>query len=129
MRLKCSILAFWLAVSNLGCQKLADEPAEARQPTIKDAAGPFVVKPYLQWGDDPGSGPSKSLAILWQDDDVGAEWGVEYRLGTGGSWRKAAAPSMRRIAVQGVPPHRLYRTELAGLEPGGKLLLSTAEIW
>ncbi len=118
MRETWSILTLSLALSSLGCQKPADETAKGRLPTIENATGPFVVKPYLQWGDDPGTGTSKSLAVLWHDGDVDAEWAVEFRLGTDGPWRKAAAPLMRRIAVQGIPPHRLYRTELAGLEPG-----------
>jgi 3',5'-cyclic AMP phosphodiesterase CpdA len=112
-----SVLALLLAVSSSGCQKLADETAKAQQPKFKNAVGPFIVKPYLQWGDGHGTGTSKSLVILWQDGDLDAEWSVEYRCGNDGPWRKSAAPSLRRIAVQGIPPHRLYRTELAGLEP------------
>ena len=74
MRETWSILTLWLALSSLGCQKPADETAKARPPTIKNATGPFVVKPYLQWGDGPGTGTSKSLAVLWHDGDVDAEW-------------------------------------------------------
>src|SRR5262249_39768251 len=58
------------------------------------------------------------LRILWQAEDVEAAWAMEYRPGADAPWRPAEAPAWRRIAVPGVPPHRVYRVDLKDLEPG-----------
>jgi 3',5'-cyclic AMP phosphodiesterase CpdA len=94
-------------------------PAGSRVSTTKQQVGPFLVKPYLQWGDSPSASASGSL-ILWQVEDAEAEWVVEYRPGPDRPWRPAAAPAIRRIAVKSIAPHRLYRAVLSGLEPGGE---------
>ena len=81
------------------------------------ASEPFVVKPYLQLGDAPA--PSAGdLVLLWHAEDVDAGWSVEYRSGAAEAWRKADAPSSRRIAVAEVAPHRVYRAALKGLAAG-----------
>jgi hypothetical protein len=81
------------------------------------AADPFVVKPYLQLGDAPASNTG-DLVLLWQAEDVDADWSVEYRSGADAPWSKAVAPSSRRIAVAEVAPHRVYRAALKGLAAG-----------
>jgi hypothetical protein len=82
----------------------------------KDNEGAFLVKPYLQPGDDPGRG---DLRLLWHADDAADDWAVEYRPGTDRPWRTAEAPSSRRVAVARVAPHRVYRATLKGLDRGG----------
>jgi hypothetical protein len=82
--------------------------------------GVFLVRPYLQWGESPAQGSFAGLTILWQTEDEDAEWTVEYRPGIDRPWRKAAIPTMRRIAVAGISPHRLYRASLKDLVPGDR---------
>src|SRR4051794_21463315 len=81
------------------------------------AADPFVVKPYLQLGDAP-SPNAGDLVLLWQAEDAEGDWSVEYRTGDDAPWRKAEAPSSRRIAVAEVAPHRVYRAALKRLDAG-----------
>jgi len=80
--------------------------------------GVFLAKPYLQLGDAPQLADRESLTLLWQTRDADSVWAVEYRLVPGRQWTRAAAPTMRRIAVSGISPHRLYRAALTGLRPG-----------
>ena len=89
----------------------ADEPPKAPD-------GPFLVKPYLQLGAAPDNGSSGDLMLLWQTDDVDAEWSVETRSTADQLWRSASAATSRRIAVPGIEPHRVYRASLSGLAAG-----------
>jgi 3',5'-cyclic AMP phosphodiesterase CpdA len=93
--------------------------ARAGEGDRKDAAvapgRALVVKPYLQLGRTPAPG---SVTVLWHSDDADAAWSVETRAEAGGSWEKAQAPTSRRVAVEGIEPHRVYRTVLTGLKPG-----------
>ena len=83
------------------------------------AVDAFVVKPYLQLGDDPARAGPGDLRLLWQAEDVDAAWAVEYRVGAGAPLRAAEAPTWRRVAVPTIAPHRVYRVDLKGLIPGG----------
>jgi 3',5'-cyclic AMP phosphodiesterase CpdA len=74
-----------------------------------------VVKPYLQLGSEPAAG---ALRLIWQAEDTDAAWSVAIQTAPGRPWRKAEAPTARRIAVAGVEPHRVYRATLTGLESG-----------
>jgi hypothetical protein len=91
-------------------------------PVIGD--GTFMVQPYLQPGDapKPGADGREHLALLWQTPDPGegadAPWSVEVQADPGNEWVAAGAPTSRRLAVEGVPPIRLYRADLTGLKPG-----------
>jgi 3',5'-cyclic AMP phosphodiesterase CpdA len=82
----------------------------------KTPEGVFLVKPYLQIGRMPAA---DSLQLLWHADDADASWVVEYRNKGAATWRKAELGEPRRVAVEGVAPHRIYRAALTGLEPGG----------
>lgn len=88
----------------------------------KDSDGAFIVKPYLQLGDGLRAGASGDLVLLWHAADVEADWAVEYQPGPDrapeGSWRQAPAPTMRRIAVPTIAPHRVYRAALNELAAG-----------
>ena len=80
--------------------------------------GPFLATPYLQLGDDP---KADDLALLWHADDVDDvddAWSVEVRSPSGSDWRPAGTPSHRRVILDGVERHRVYRATLPGLAPG-----------
>ena len=77
--------------------------------------GPFLATPYLQLGDHPGP---DDLTLLWHADDVDADWSVEVRSPLDSAWKPAEPPSHRPILLDGVEPHRVYRSLLAGLVPG-----------
>jgi 3',5'-cyclic AMP phosphodiesterase CpdA len=79
-----------------------------------------LVEPYLQWGDSPTASHARSLEVLWQTDDADERWSVEYCLGLVKPWRIADPPSMKRIAVPTIAPHRAYQAQLKDLDPGGR---------
>ncbi len=73
------------------------------------AHGVFEVAPYLQPGENPdGTAP----VLLWQTSDVAAEWSIALRTTGETSW-VASPATFHRIAVDGVPPFRLYRAPIA----------------
>ncbi len=90
------------------------------QPPVDEAAtgGVFLARPYLQLGDHPAPTDPEWLALLWHAPDADASWAVEVATTPGGSWEAMAAPSFRRIAGEGIAPHRVYRATLSGLTPG-----------
>lgn len=57
------------------------------------------------------------LEVLWHTADQEANWKVEQRE-PGGNWRESAAPGSTRIAVDSIPPHRVWKAKLADLTPG-----------
>ena len=79
---------------------------------------PFLEKPYLQLGDAPQSSAAERVQVLWHTSDEDVRWSVRYREGEA-AWRDAAAPGIRRVALIGVAPHRVYSVDLSGLTPGG----------
>ena len=87
------------------------EPEDPRARRV----GPFLATPYLQLGEV--SSPD-ALALLWHADDVDAAWSVEVRSPKGQEWRPVETPSHRRVALEGVEHHRVYRATLSGLAPG-----------
>lgn len=84
--------------------------------TLPTSDSPFLVKPYVQLGDAPKAADRERMVVLWQTEDVDGRWAVEVK--HGGRWMKADAPTMRRVAVEGIAPHRVYRAALTGLAPG-----------
>lgn len=98
---------------------LGTAAARAGEGAPKDPAdGPgraLVVKPYLQLGRTPAPG---SVTVLWHTVNDDATWSVETQADNGGSWEKAQDATSRRVAVEGVEPHRVYRAALTGLKPG-----------
>lgn len=80
----------------------------------------FLVEPYLQLGDGSKEASSDRLALLWLAVDRDARWSVEERTAAGSPWRELAAPTVRRIALEGPPAFRLGRAVLEGLTPGGE---------
>ncbi len=124
MRVASVFTVVWLVATAAGCGQTGQAvPASASVPAIapskQQPAAPFLVKPYLQWGDSPNWQSGSGLQVLWHDDDVNADWAVEYRTADT-EWRKAEPPLMRRVAVPSVPPHRIYQASLKGLKPGSE---------
>ncbi len=62
---------------------------------------------------------ARDLRLLWQTEDVDADWAVASMAGVEGPWRVDHAPVLRRVAVPGIAPHRVYRATLRDLDPGG----------
>lgn len=110
--------ASWLFVLCSTAVMAQDAAPKAAAPAAKAKAleGPFLVRPYLQLGHAPAAG---TIQLLWHADDVEADWSVAVRPDAGRPWRKAEAPTARKVSVAGVAPHRVYRATLTGLEPGG----------
>ena len=82
---------------------------------------PFVVKPYLQLGDRPGLMTDEALDVLWHARDTDSAWALEYRPKTRMRWRKAVVEH-RRIAAEGIEPHRVYSAAIKAQEPGGPII-------
>jgi hypothetical protein len=101
--------------SRVDAKKSRSESLGSSGSKVTTPAGPFLVKPYLQLGytESPGT-----LVLLWHSTDADTTWSVDYRPGTGRRWQPAETPSFRRVAVEGVEPHRVYHKALTGLEPG-----------
>jgi acid phosphatase type 7 len=79
------------------------------------ASGPFLVRPYLQLGHAQAQ---RQIVLVWQTNDSGTPWVVDYRPGVGRRWQTGPAPSFTRVAVAGTEPHRVYHAALTSLEPG-----------
>jgi hypothetical protein len=92
--------AFWVWATS--------EPEDPRARRV----GPFLATPYLQLGEDP---KAEGLTLLWHADDVDADWLVETRGDDDEQWRSAGEPSYRRIVLDGVERHRVYRVTLPHL--------------
>lgn len=82
--------------------------------------GGFLVRPYLQLGDDPAAAKSGTVRVLWHTDDADHAWALEYQPASShnDAWLVAPGPRWHRIDVRGVAPHRVYRADLAGLTLG-----------
>jgi hypothetical protein len=94
------------------------ETPAATQTAAKAAEGPFLVKPYLQPGHSTEAG---KVVLMWHADDADAAWAVETRPTADKPWQAVdKTPEAVRIAVPGVPAHRVYHLTLKGLEPGKK---------
>ncbi|QEH32387.1 Calcineurin-like phosphoesterase [Aquisphaera giovannonii] len=109
--------AAWVLLSftALACSHGASPGAAGPERAARQ--GPFVVKPYLQFGEAPRAG---ELAVVWHADDVDAGWAVDVRPDGESSWRPMEPPKFRRVAVAGVEPHRVYRATLRAGAPGGR---------
>ena len=120
MRLSSMWAVCWLVACSASCSPSGELAAHPYKSSAQPPPGPFLVKPYLQPGDAPGLVAGGTVQVLWHTEDADAQWAVECRTGADKTWQPAPAPTARRIAVEGVSPHRLYRTSLTGLEPGGE---------
>ena len=103
----------WGLVAGGGLALAAVVAARPRSAAEPPRPGVFLAAPYVQLGDAPAGGP---LSLLWHADDVQADWAVEVRGAAG--WAGVAPPAYRRINVDKVEPHRVYRAILSGPAPG-----------
>lgn len=120
MRTPMWTTAVMTGLALMGCGRLsgAADRTEDASKQAPAATRPFLVKPYLQWGDSPDWTAARGLELLWQDSDVAAEWIVESRKTSASVWEACPVPAMRRISPEGDVPFRTYRTSLKGLAPG-----------
>ena len=71
--------------------------------------GPFLVKPYLQLGNERGA-----LALLWQSSSESGNWRVE--------WKSQSEQPTARVVSLGSKRHVVYQALLKDLEPGEAFL-------
>jgi 3',5'-cyclic AMP phosphodiesterase CpdA len=87
--------------------------------------GVFLVKPYVQWGTAARPDSPQGLEVLWQGADRDESWALEVQSAgdndTHGEWVAMGPPAVRRLAIQGLKPRRLYRGTLTRTSeaPGG----------
>ncbi len=93
------------------------------------AAGPFVVEPYLQLG----ASPTKGWALVWHSADENARYEVRTKASGSSKWSKPVAAESRLVAVSGAAPHRVWSAPLAGRSNGKEfdyaVLLDGAEVF
>lgn len=94
--------------------------APPQRDILKKTAEAFLVRPYIQLGDNPRLSDSENMALLWHSWDRDADWRVHVKLRNSEEWRAMSAPRMRRIAMPAVEAHRVYQAALVGLTPGAK---------
>jgi predicted phosphodiesterase len=80
-----------------------------------DQASVFLVKPYLQIGNNPNP---NSMQLLWHATGESAQWVLEYKTGTASGWTKSETQSSSKIDVAGTEPFRVYNASLNALQPG-----------
>jgi 3',5'-cyclic AMP phosphodiesterase CpdA len=87
--------------------------------------GVFLVKPYLQWGAEARPGSPAGVEVLWQGVDRDESWALEAKAevdsDADGEWVTMVPPAVRRLAIHGLRPRRLYRStvRVPGGTPGG----------
>ena len=91
---------------------------QAQDAPVVGSNGPFVEKPYLQLGNAPSLQKSERLDLLFQTEDTDAKWSIEVQSEGESKKRVISAPTFKRVAVAGVPAHRVYSATLTGLKPG-----------
>ena len=109
------LFAFFIGCARVTGPSALAQALEAESPEPV----PFIVKPYLQLGDAAKLAQAESLELLWHAEDADADWSVQSKPIDGVAWTDAEAPTWRRVAVESIAPHRVYRASLTGLRPGG----------
>lgn len=80
------------------------------------AQQPFLVKPYLQLGNQPSV---NSICVQWQSPENNDEWKVEYKTASMRDWRKADSLNYSILNISGSASRRMYRAYFNSLEAGG----------
>ena len=78
----------------------------------------FLVKPYVQLGNNPRIGTTESLSILWQSADTDTNKNAKWTVEANGT-PFAAVP--HRVALVGTMPYLIYRADLTGLPAGSPI--------
>jgi hypothetical protein len=100
----------WLLLVGAGCSRAGDAIPGSAASAAQQSAPPFLVKPYLQWGDSPTWESGSGIQLLWQDKDVEAGWTVECCPGaatasaSGADWQKADRLSCGGLPCRTFPP-------------------------
>ena len=81
-----------------GAKRRAQTEEEEVRFDFPVTGGAFLVRPYLQLGDVPPGVVARELRLLWQAEDLEADWAVAYRPSVEGPWLSAEAPAMRHRA-------------------------------
>ena len=58
------------------------------------------------------------MTLLWHAPDRDRPWSVALQTAPGAPWTPMAAPAWTRVAVTGIPAHRVYSALLRPLRPG-----------
>ncbi len=107
-RLSASLASLGVAAmcifSAAGCVALAEDET-------------FVIKPYVQLGNNPTYTSKDSEEILWVGKDSKAKWQLETKVGSG-EWHKAGAVSSHEIEKPNNIPNYLFRGKADNLPVG-----------
>ncbi len=76
----------------------------------------FVIKPYLQLGDNAIPNAEPELTLVWHAATSKDAWQVELKVE--GDWVKCEPAQRTTINISGVVPHRRYKVILANLHAG-----------
>jgi predicted phosphodiesterase len=79
----------------------------------------FIVRPYLQIGQNPNS---QTIEILWHTAQVDAQWSLEYKTIVNETWTKAKPPMVSEIKAKGINPRYIFTVTLNNLQPGQEFL-------
>jgi len=82
--------------------------------------GVFLVKPYLQLGDAPQISVREQIEVLWHTRDEQRDWSVLIKTEGSDQWLTSETVEWKRVAVENIPPHRVYCVRLADLKPGSR---------
>ena len=116
MKHTLSLLPLSLALGLSGLFSSLHAAAQVVSPPALSASNnPFVVKPYLQIGRQPG--PTR-LQLMWHTADESAVWSAQVRLAPSQEWVSMVAPQSTLVAIAGVAPRWLLNSALLNLEPG-----------
>ncbi|HEY9868448.1 MAG TPA: metallophosphoesterase [Candidatus Obscuribacterales bacterium] len=111
------LLACLAAARLLRKRARAENRKAADKPELKET---FVVKPYLQLGNNPGRSDKESMELTWWTSDEGHLWAVEVKRAGSDRWSGAELPVEDRIKIQGMKPKRRLRVKLTHLPPGAR---------
>lgn len=113
------LLNIGLAVNNAAGDVSTGEGSEEAETEVEQPwPRPFVVKPYLQLGNNPQCVNPEQLEVLWLTDPIDAKWRVQVKPQEKENWVEVESVSWTSVVVEWIPAHRVYRAKLEGLTPG-----------
>jgi len=90
--------------------------------TVKDntaaMASVFLIKPYLQLGDNPRLAAMESVELLWRAKANEHLWQVQVRVEGESQWRSPSAVTGQPADVSHLKDHVNYRVRMDKLPPG-----------
>lgn len=88
--------------------------------TSEAGRSPFIVEPYLQIGNAPRLLGQEQMTVMWHTKVVESDCSVEFKADGGDEGEAAWRLEWNRVAVESIPAHRVYRTVIDEMRPGGK---------